>query len=90
MSALTTRVILRTAHPLPVSRQLIQRSVFRRYAHGQAEIAESVSQHQEIPFSTDNKKALAAKCLAYMGTGFMIPFIAVYWTLTKNKVKSDD
>ncbi|KAH9475533.1 hypothetical protein JR316_0012648 [Psilocybe cubensis] len=83
MSPFQTRVISRAVRSHSIFRQSTQGPAFRRYAHGHAE-------HQEIPFSTENKKALAAKCVAYMGTGFMIPFIAVYYTLTKNKGKGDN
>ncbi|KAJ7216410.1 hypothetical protein GGX14DRAFT_696269 [Mycena pura] len=43
-----------------------------RYAHAH-------STYQNIPFSTENKAALAAKCVGFMGAGFALPFVAVAW-----------
>lgn len=34
-----------------------------------------------MPFSHENRRAFAIKYFAFVGTGFSIPFIAVYWQL---------
>ncbi|CAK5278455.1 unnamed protein product [Mycena citricolor] len=44
----------------------------RRHAHGHAD-------YQHIPFSYANKTAFAAKCVAYLGLGFSLPFVALGW-----------
>ncbi|TFK35144.1 hypothetical protein BDQ12DRAFT_568502, partial [Crucibulum laeve] len=49
----------------------------KRYAHSSPNAA---GYHQPpVPFSCTNRKALAFKFLAYLGTGFSIPFIAIWW-----------
>lgn len=34
---------------------------------------------QHLPFDYTNKRSFAIKAVAYMGTGFSIPFIAIWW-----------
>ncbi|KAF9923771.1 hypothetical protein FBU30_006179 [Linnemannia zychae] len=34
---------------------------------------------KNIPFSTKNKPALAIGVTAFLGTGFALPFVAMYW-----------
>ncbi|KAF8199208.1 hypothetical protein K438DRAFT_1583530, partial [Mycena galopus ATCC 62051] len=34
---------------------------------------------QNIPFDYSNRKTFAIKCIAYMGFGFALPFVAVGW-----------
>ncbi|KAJ6464856.1 hypothetical protein C8R45DRAFT_784220, partial [Mycena sanguinolenta] len=34
---------------------------------------------QNIPFDYSNRKTFAVKCIAYMGFGFALPFVAVGW-----------
>ncbi|OCH85864.1 hypothetical protein OBBRIDRAFT_797736, partial [Obba rivulosa] len=36
---------------------------------------------QHFPFSWKNKRTFAIKSLAFMGTGFAVPFVAVWWQL---------
>ncbi|KAF9035179.1 hypothetical protein BJ165DRAFT_1510681 [Panaeolus papilionaceus] len=39
-----------------------------------------VDGHNPVPFTVNkNRRLFALKCLAYMGTGFSIPFIAIWW-----------
>ncbi|KAG0054238.1 hypothetical protein BGZ83_011669 [Gryganskiella cystojenkinii] len=38
---------------------------------------------RNIPFSTKNKPALAFGVVAYLGTGFALPFVAGYWQAHK-------
>nr|GAT50831.1 predicted protein [Mycena chlorophos] len=47
--------------------------VGRRFAHAPA------TEYHNIPFDTSNRRALAIKCLSYMGFGFALPFVAVGW-----------
>ncbi|KAF8168983.1 hypothetical protein K438DRAFT_1615808, partial [Mycena galopus ATCC 62051] len=34
---------------------------------------------QNMPFNYSNRKTFAIKCIAYMGFGFALPFVAVGW-----------
>ncbi|KAJ7828449.1 hypothetical protein B0H14DRAFT_1151065 [Mycena olivaceomarginata] len=34
---------------------------------------------QNIPFDYSNRRTFAIKCIAYMGFGFALPFVAVGW-----------
>ncbi|KAJ6506173.1 hypothetical protein C8R47DRAFT_1209376 [Mycena vitilis] len=45
----------------------------RRMAHAHA------SEYHNIPFDYSNRRRFAAKCVAYMGFGFALPFVAVGW-----------
>ncbi|KAJ7166186.1 hypothetical protein C8R46DRAFT_1097266 [Mycena filopes] len=45
----------------------------RRMAHTHAE------EYHNMPFDYSNRNKFALKCLAYMGFGFALPFIAVTW-----------
>ncbi|KAF8154530.1 hypothetical protein B0H34DRAFT_716892 [Crassisporium funariophilum] len=77
MASLSARLAIRTIKPTAFSRAPsgLLHSIIKRQVHNQAE-----DRHDRaFPFSTKNKKALAVKFLAYMGTGFAIPFIAVWW-----------
>ncbi|KAF4622256.1 hypothetical protein D9613_009010 [Agrocybe pediades] len=77
MSSLAIRTGVRAARNMPVVRQNGRQMVFKRYAHGDAP-------HEIFPFSWDKKRAFAVKCAVYMGTGFSIPFAAVWWQLHKH------
>ncbi|RDB19087.1 hypothetical protein Hypma_014459 [Hypsizygus marmoreus] len=56
-------------------RQNVQ-TIVRRHASTHPE-------HTNFPFSYDNKKTFAFKAIAYMGTGFLVPFIAIWWNWNK-------
>ncbi|KAJ7619854.1 hypothetical protein DFH06DRAFT_1341935 [Mycena polygramma] len=45
----------------------------RRMAHAHA------VEYHNIPFDYSNRRRFAAKCVAYMGFGFALPFVAVGW-----------
>ncbi|KAJ6555976.1 hypothetical protein B0H19DRAFT_947261, partial [Mycena capillaripes] len=34
---------------------------------------------QNMPFDYSNQRKFAIKCIAYMGFGFALPFVAVGW-----------
>ncbi|KAF9581666.1 hypothetical protein BGW38_001230 [Lunasporangiospora selenospora] len=38
---------------------------------------------KNLPFSTKNKPVLGASVVAYLGTGFSLPFVAAYWQAHK-------
>ncbi|KAJ6596142.1 hypothetical protein DFH09DRAFT_1134201 [Mycena vulgaris] len=45
----------------------------RRMAHGHA------AEYHNMPFDYSNQRRFAIKCVAYMGFGFALPFVAVGW-----------
>ncbi|KAJ7829730.1 hypothetical protein B0H13DRAFT_2372378 [Mycena leptocephala] len=45
----------------------------RRFAHTPA------AEYHNMPFDYSNRWRFAAKCIAYMGFGFALPFVAVGW-----------
>ncbi|KAH9946710.1 hypothetical protein B0H21DRAFT_386333 [Amylocystis lapponica] len=40
--------------------------------------------YDNMPFTYKNRAAFRAKYLAFVGTGFVIPFVAVYYQLWKS------
>ncbi|KAJ7151908.1 hypothetical protein C8R43DRAFT_1004633 [Mycena crocata] len=76
MTSLTRTVLpalrMATAIRAPPIYQLAQISS-RRFAHAPA------ADYHNIPFDYSNKRRFAAKCIAYMGFGFALPFVAVGW-----------
>ncbi|KAJ7500030.1 hypothetical protein FB451DRAFT_1207268 [Mycena latifolia] len=44
----------------------------RRMSHHAAE-------YNNMPFDYSNRRRFAVKCIAYMGFGFALPFVAVGW-----------
>ncbi|KAJ7124361.1 hypothetical protein C8R44DRAFT_783376 [Mycena epipterygia] len=45
----------------------------RRMAHAHA------AEYNNMPFDYSSRRKFAMKCLAYMGFGFALPFVAVGW-----------
>ncbi|KAH6892815.1 hypothetical protein BKA70DRAFT_1324201 [Coprinopsis sp. MPI-PUGE-AT-0042] len=55
-------------------------SITRRSAHGQVRhIHPGPNWHLPFNFTTTTNRKFAVKCLAYMGTGFSLPFVAIWW-----------
>ncbi|GBE85671.1 hypothetical protein BKA93DRAFT_755296 [Sparassis latifolia] len=40
--------------------------------------------HKNMPFSYSNRTAFRSKYIAFVSTGFLLPFIAGYWQLWKS------
>ncbi|KAF9482835.1 hypothetical protein BDN70DRAFT_929651 [Pholiota conissans] len=75
MSSLFAARAMRSGRSIPISRQILRQPTLKRLSH-----SEAVDPHDRcIPFSTSNRRALAVKALLYMGGGFSIPFIAVWY-----------
>ncbi|KAJ7067690.1 hypothetical protein B0H15DRAFT_871992 [Mycena belliarum] len=66
----------RAALPALRTATLIRRTppAARRMAHAMAG-----EPYHNVPFDYSNRRRWAAKCLAYMGFGFALPFVAVGW-----------
>ncbi|KAF9263180.1 hypothetical protein L218DRAFT_959484 [Marasmius fiardii PR-910] len=65
MSTSLSRITLR-----PISRSLAQ--ACRKSVH-------TYATPSHLPFDPTNKRAFAMKFIAYVGTGFALPFVATYW-----------
>ncbi|KAF9524562.1 hypothetical protein CPB83DRAFT_861137 [Crepidotus variabilis] len=65
------------------SRSLSQKSGF----YTRTTIRQIHSQHNPMPFSSENRRLFAVKCLLYMGTGFSVPFIASWWHIHRTVEK---
>ncbi|KAG8990233.1 hypothetical protein FRB94_011342 [Tulasnella sp. JGI-2019a] len=66
-------IVARAARPA-VLRTVIQNS---RNAHAHNTV-------YNMPFDYRNKRTFAVKMVAFLGTGFAIPFIAAYYQMHKN------
>ncbi|KAJ7249776.1 hypothetical protein B0H12DRAFT_1121699 [Mycena haematopus] len=62
-----------------ISRQLS--TVIRQplYPAGRRMVHAHAPEYHNMPFDYSSRKTFAAKCLAYMGFGFALPFVAVGW-----------
>ncbi|KAF9003036.1 hypothetical protein BDQ17DRAFT_1356518 [Cyathus striatus] len=72
MSSLAFRAIKATGS---AQRVAAAQNVTRRFAHGEA--------NSHMPFDYSNKRTFAVKASVYMGLGFAIPFVAIWWTWNK-------
>ncbi|KAJ7351455.1 hypothetical protein DFH08DRAFT_860549 [Mycena albidolilacea] len=67
--------LVRSALPRRLSTVIRQplHAIGRRTVHAHAE------EYRNIPFDYSNRRTFAIKCIAYMGFGFALPFVAVGW-----------
>ncbi|KAK7053620.1 hypothetical protein R3P38DRAFT_2851281 [Favolaschia claudopus] len=75
MTSLVRSSVAISRHLSPaVIRQPLASATTRRFAH-----AHAAEEYHNMPFDYSNRRRFAAKCIAYMGFGFALPFVAVGW-----------